>query len=167
MKKQEYIERYGEEWYREYRRKCRAYNKKRYSEDEEYKAHLKEYRKQYLVENKEKVRKHHTEYCRNRMLTDEKFRSAVKIDKLHVYCDNIELVENFELAKANNFEGWHCHHRLENYWSKATLMKKNMYYKVNPEALIFLTSEEHNKDYGKSTKYPAETKWHKRSLENE
>lgn len=83
MRKQEYIERYGEEWYREYRQRCRAYNKKRYSEDEAYKEHLKEYRKQY------------------------------------------------------------------------------------PEALIFLTSEEHNKDYSKSTKYPLETKWHKRSLENE
>lgn len=165
MRKEEYIERYGEEWYQEYRRRCRAYNKKRYAENEVYKEHLKEYRKQYLADNKEKVRKHHTEYCRNRKLTDYNFSLTLKIDKLHQYCNEIELIENYDKALADNFIGWHCHHRLENYWSKATLKKKNMYYKVNPESLIFLTSEEHSKDYGKSTIYPLETKWHKRLYE--
>lgn len=29
------------------------------------------------------------------------------------YCKDIENVENFEKAKADNFKGWHCHHRLE------------------------------------------------------
>ena len=32
---------------------------------------------------------------------------------LKKYCDEIENVENYDLAKADNFEDWNCHHRLE------------------------------------------------------
>ena len=30
------------------------------------------------------------------------------------YCkDDLSKIENYELAKADNFKGWHIHHRLE------------------------------------------------------
>ena len=30
-----------------------------------------------------------------------------------LYCKDYENIENYEKAKADNFIGWHCHHRLE------------------------------------------------------
>lgn len=34
--------------------------------------------------------------------------------RLRTYCrDNITKIENYELAKADNFKGWEIHHRLE------------------------------------------------------
>ena len=73
----------------------------------------------------------------------------------------------FMVAKADNFnpKKWHLHHRLENYWSHTTLKRKGLYYNVNPEALIGLAYEKHNKDASLSTFHPELTKWHKRILE--
>lgn len=86
------------------------------------------------------------------------------------YCNkNYELIENYELAKADNFDPkkWHLHHRLENYWSKATLKRKGLYDNVNSEALIWLPYKEHKKDASLSTFHPELTKWHKRIMEND
>lgn len=80
------------------------------------------------------------------------------------YCSiNYELIENYELAKADEFDPkkWHLHHRLENYWSTDTLMKKGLYFNINPEALIWLPYEEHMKD-----RYCKNSKWHQRRLEH-
>ena len=81
------------------------------------------------------------------------------------YCSaNYELIENYESAKADNFDPkkWHLHHRLENYWSTSTLIKKGIYFDINPEALIWLPYEEHMKD-----RHCKNSKWHQRSLERE
>jgi hypothetical protein len=68
-------------------------------------------------------------------------------------CDNIEDVENYELAKADNFRGWICHHRLETHNSdgerrlvdikKEELIALDMYYHRPAEELIFMTRSEH------------------------
>ena len=70
------------------------------------------------------------------------------------YCKDIENVENFEKAKADNFKGWHCHHRLETHNSDGErrlvdishneLKALGMYYNRPADELIFLTSREHN-----------------------
>ena len=70
------------------------------------------------------------------------------------YCKDYEKIENYEKAKADNFKGWHCHHRLETHNSdgerrlvdiaQAELKALNMYYHRPAEELIFLTSREHN-----------------------
>jgi hypothetical protein len=114
------------------------------------------------------------DYSRKRRM-DPEFKEYEKY-KMHDYWDrdrklgkspycsvNYELIENYELAKADEFDPmkWHLHHRLENYWSSDTLMKKGIYFNVNPEALIWLPYEEHMKD-----RYCKNSKWHKRSLEN-
>lgn len=86
------------------------------------------------------------------------------------YCNkNYDLIENYELAKADNFDPkkWHLHHRLENYWSKATLKRKGLYDNVNPEALIWLSYDEHKKDASLSTFHPELSKWHQRRLERD
>ena len=69
-------------------------------------------------------------------------------------CDNIENVENYEKALADDFKGWICHHRLETHNSdgerrKVDLLAKelvalDMYYHRPAEELIFLTKKEHD-----------------------
>lgn len=77
----------------------------------------------------------------------------MKYYKRH-YCSDIENVENYEKAKADNFKGWHCHHRLETHNSDGErrevdigykeLKALGMYYHRPAEELIFLTTREHN-----------------------
>lgn len=69
------------------------------------------------------------------------------------YCDNIENVENYEKAKADDFKGWNIHHRLETHNSdgkrrivditRKELIALDMYYHRPTEELIFLTKAEH------------------------
>ena len=69
------------------------------------------------------------------------------------YCDNIENVENYNKAKADNFKGWELHHRLETHNSdgerrlvdiaREELKALDMYYNRPAEELIFLTTKEH------------------------
>lgn len=69
------------------------------------------------------------------------------------YCTNITEIENYELAKADNFEGWDCHHRLETHNSdgerrlvditQEELKALDMYYNRPANELIFLTKAEH------------------------
>ena len=80
-------------------------------------------------------------------------------------CEDISKIENYEKAKANNFEGWNCHHRLETHNSDGEkrlvdllaeeLIALDMYYNRPADELIFLTRSEHtiihNKDKCRST----------------
>lgn len=59
------------------------------------------------------------------------------------YCKDIEKVENYEKAKADNFKGWHCHHKKEAELTRKELIKLNMYYGVSADELVFLTASEH------------------------
>lgn len=70
-------------------------------------------------------------------------------------CKDLENVENYEAAKADDFKGWHLHHRLETHTadgerrpmnaqiSTRELKALGMYYKRPAEELIFLRTEEH------------------------
>ena len=69
------------------------------------------------------------------------------------YCKDYENIENYQKAKANDFIGWHCHHRLETHNSDgerrlvdittAELQALGMYYHRPASELIFLTESEH------------------------
>ena len=69
------------------------------------------------------------------------------------YCKEPENIENYQKAKADNFKGWDCHHRLETHNSDgerrlvditvAELQALGMYYNRPPEELIFLRKGEH------------------------
>lgn len=60
-------------------------------------------------------------------------------------------IENYDLAKADNFKGWQIHHRLEEKLSEAftetdiALVKIGMYFYRPPEELIYLTIVEHQR----------------------
>lgn len=70
------------------------------------------------------------------------------------YCKDIENVENFEKAKADNFKGWDCHHRFETHNSDGErrliditvdeLIALEMYYNRPASELIFMKENEHS-----------------------
>ena len=84
------------------------------------------------------------------------------------YCKDIENVENYEKAKADNFKGWHCHHCLETHNSDGErrlvdishneLKALGMYYNRPADELIFLTSREHNALHNKGRQKSEETR---------
>lgn len=71
------------------------------------------------------------------------------------FCWNIEKIENYELAKADNFKSWIIHHKLETNFSDGTerpkfcaltkneLIALDMYFYRPPEELIFMKRSEH------------------------
>lgn len=62
------------------------------------------------------------------------------------YCpERYTEIENYELAKADNFKGWECHHRLgEHCFTTEELMKYGLYFDRTPAELIFLTTGDHS-----------------------
>ena len=70
------------------------------------------------------------------------------------YCKEPEKIENYQKAKADNFKGWCCHHRLEThttdgerrlvYITKKELLALDMYYNRPAEELIFMKWSEHS-----------------------
>lgn len=102
--------------------------------------------------------------------------------KYRHYCDNYENIENYQKAAADDFIGWHIHHRLETHNSdgerrlvditRKELIALDMYYNRPADELIFLTKSEHhslhskgesNSMYGKKhtdeAKYKIRTTW--------
>ena len=161
MKKEEIIEKYGIEYYNRKLEITRLWHKTNKNYAKEYrdkeKEHISDINKAWYTKNKESINDR-----------KRKTRSSNRDIGITQYCkENFELIENYELAKADNFDAnkWHLHHRLENYWSSKTLLKKKLYYNVNPEALIWLPAKEHKIDSALATIHPELSKWHKRILE--
>lgn len=146
MTKAEMIERYGIEWYEEHKRKSAESHRTK--------------------EFTEYCRKFHAE--RYKDPANRKHRNAQNCEYIKTrVCKEYWKVENYELAKADNFDPnkWHLHHRLENYWSRSKLIRKNLYINVNPESLIWLPAKEHMTDSSISIHHKERSKWHKRILE--
>lgn len=81
---------------------------------------------------------------------------------LSKYCKEYQKIENYELAKADNFKGWHCHHRLEiheDYQNTRNEMKMmGIYYNRPAEELIFLPKGEHTRIHRNGMKFNKEWK---------
>lgn len=77
------------------------------------------------------------------------YKEHKHLRKHYVKGGQVELVENYELAKADNFEGWDLHHRLEIHEDYHNTMEElilmNLYYDRPPEELIFLRKGEHSR----------------------
>ena len=76
-------------------------------------------------------------------------------------CEDILKIENYELAKRDNFRGWVIHHRLELVETgavvdstKQDLMDRGIYYNRPAEELIYLTKSEHQKLHRKGKPGP-------------
>ena len=93
-------------------------------------------------------------------------------------CEDISRIENYELAKKDDFKGWACHHRLETHTSegerrlvdisKEELKALGVYYRRPSEELIYLTKSEHHRLHRKGRPGPNRGKHfsedHKRKL---
>lgn len=69
--------------------------------------------------------------------------------KSYVKDGRIDLIENYERAKADNFKGWCIHHKFEIHDdyrnSRNELIMMKLYYDRPPEELIWLTIKDHMK----------------------
>ena len=91
--------------------------------------------------------------------------------KFELYCYEIENVENYEKAAADDFKSWECHHRLETHNSDGErrlvditfeeLIALCMYYHRPASELIFLTKGEH---YSLHNKGKPKSEEHKRKI---
>lgn len=73
------------------------------------------------------------------------------IQKFKKYCpEHYTEIENYAQAAADNFVGWHCHHRNGEQFSKDWLIRNNMYYGRNdPHEFKFVTLKEHHQIHQK------------------
>ena len=58
-------------------------------------------------------------------------------------CDDLSLIENYELAINDPTQTWDCHHRRESIYSAKDLIEIGEYWKRPAAELIFLTHSEH------------------------
>ena len=72
--------------------------------------------------------------------------------KYNCFCQNPELIENYDAAIADTIQTWECHHRKEFEFSKKELISLGLYYDRPPEELIFLTPAQHRKLHHKGKK---------------
>lgn len=148
--------------FREIRKsKNREYIKERYNNDNEYREAQKikcNARGNECYNNDAKFREGHKAKMRvqqrERYNNDVEYAMNKRLSKtIHRYCRIGEEVkiENYELAKADNFKGWDIHHRLELTLdgdfahSKEDLIRLGMYYNRPYFELIFLRHNEHSK----------------------
>lgn len=137
MTKKEYVERYGEETYQ---------------------RHL-EHKKQYYQQNKEKFKQYDQQYRKQHIEKKREYQKQWrrKHTDMFAFCipEEWEQIENYELAKKDNFNGWCIHHRLETHNSdgekrlvnltRAELKTLDMYYNRPASELVFLTNSDHMK----------------------
>lgn len=163
MNKKEIIEKYGEEAYKRLLERNRKYNQQHKEEINEkhkqycqqHKEELRKYNKQYYQQHKEEIKEQQNQY-RNQHKEDYKQWSRNN-RYMFAYCipEQIEQIENYELAKKDNFKGWCIHHRLEIHnsdgekrlvnLSREELIALDMYYNRPANELVFLTKSEHIK----------------------
>lgn len=83
------------------------------------------------------------------------------------FCDNPELIENYEQAINDKCEIWVCHHRdevktlpsgIKVYRSQKELVENGRYYHCPPNELIFMTRSEHQKLHTKGKDMDENTK---------
>ena len=169
MSKAELIEKYGIEWYKAQNERNKAYFKARYNNDTEFREAYKARRKQRYDNDHEfrearKVRSKARQ--KERYNNDPEFREAQKAYMRELYCraGELERIENYELAKADNFKGWDIHHRLELTLdgefalTHEQLKMHDMYYNRPYYELIFLTKAEHRRLHKQGTHISEETR---------
>jgi hypothetical protein len=156
-KRKEYLKTY----YEANKAKCKAYRQAHKEERKAYraahKAEAKAYRATHKAEAKAYREAHRDEAKEYREVHRDEAKVYAKSHREYYlrkyYCINLEEVENYNLAKKDNFKGWDIHHRLETYNSdgerrsvditRKELMKLGMYYNRPASELIFIKHKEH------------------------
>lgn len=71
-------------------------------------------------------------------------KRAFNKNRKDCFCENPELIENYDRAITDTSQTWVCHHRLEEFCTISELMEIERYFFVKPEDLIFLTRKDHS-----------------------
>lgn len=74
------------------------------------------------------------------------------------FCKDFENIENYEMAAADNFKGWCCHHRKGVDIPTEELQALGMYYDIPADELIFLIRSEHRALHNKGKHHSEESK---------
>lgn len=87
------------------------------------------------------------------------------INEHNVYafcCEDINKIENYDVAFADDTQTWHCHHKAEilpcGRFSRNELKRFGLYYHQPANRLIFLTSKQHKHIHYAGQKLLRETK---------
>ena len=104
MTKEEFIKKYGIEKYQKRLELTREINRKRRLADPEWEKNR----------SKKKYQK-----LKEKLKTNPELKTKLSVERVRnkqrSYVENgrIDLIENYELAKADNFDGWEIHHKIE------------------------------------------------------
>lgn len=108
-----------------------------------------------MTKRKNETREEYLERCRIWEKEHRPNRWKERREHQMYCCESLENVENYEKAKADNFEGWHLHHRLETHTSDGKkrlvdismkeLKALGMYWHRPANELLFIKATEHIK----------------------
>ena len=118
-----------------------------------------QYKAKYRAEHTEEIRKSKQKcYFSKKEQYQQRLKEnylKTRWTQVNPFCKDYEKIENYEMAKADNFIGWDRHHRLETHNSDGVkrivnltpeeLIALDMYYNRPPEELIWLRHGEHTK----------------------
>ena len=68
----------------------------------------------------------------------------ISVENVKKYCKDFTKIENYEVAINDQNEKWACHHRMEQVFSQAELIRAGWYYNRPASELIFIRSSEHS-----------------------
>ena len=150
-KKEQYLQHFKENYYKHQKERI-AYSVKWGKDNRERRnATHRKHRAENLEKFREKERKYRETH--KEQIMDYARKTAWNVSQ--PFCRELEKVENYALAKADNFVGWDRHHRLETHNSDgerrivnlsiAELKALDMYYNRPPEEIIWLRSSEHTR----------------------
>lgn len=170
MNKQEMIDKYGIEWYEARKAKNNERNKLRYKNNSEYRAKQRAYIKNYYdrrYNNDPEYRDKLLSEQRDRYNNNELFRQYMADYRFiyrkakYVKDGRFDLVDNYELAKSEEFKGWDLHHRDEirvlpsgmiAIRTMDDLKEAGRYYDCPPNELLWIRHDEHTKYHSKYKK---------------
>lgn len=142
------------EYSKEYSKMYRNTHRKQIAE---YRKNYIESYKQYLKDNKEKIKDTKRKYRASHKEEISKYFKNYHRNIERNYClsGKEQEIENYNSAKAECFNGWQRHHRLETHTSdgekriiqlsREELIALDMYYNRPPEELIWLKCSDHTK----------------------
>src|SRR5574344_29406 len=153
--RKEYKKAYYEAHKKELKEKQKTYNEAHNEERQEYnqahKEQRKHHRKAYNQAHKEELKEYMKAYNDDHKNEHKEYMKAYQ--RQLYCCEDISQIENYNLAKADNFINWDIHHRLETNnsdgerrlvdLSHSELKALDMYYNRPASKLILLKHKEH------------------------
>lgn len=127
----------------------RSKEKERYKTDEAYAERRREAAKRWKLKNKDRNKEINKIWKQTHK--ENVKRTSQRTYLAYCISTEYELIENYDKAKADNFNGWECHHRLELHpdcsirFTQDSLKRLGLFLNRPANELIFLKKQEHAK----------------------